>query len=509
MLESALDALVILASPDRLGMMLVGVCVGLVVGILPGIGGTVGMALLIPFVYGMDIYSGVALLIGMVAVNNTADTFTAVLMGVPGSGGAQATMMDGYPMAKRGEAGRALGASFISSMLGGLIGAVMLLVSIPIARPLVLSLGTPELFMLTLVGLTMVGVLSRGRPLIGILAGLVGLIVGAVGGAPGAPVYRYTFDILYLSQGIPLVVVALGLFAIPEIVTLLASGRRISATTALITRQWDGVKDVWRNKWLVVRCSLLASFVGLVPGLGGGVVDWLAYGFGKATSKGGQESFGTGDVRGVIAPEAANNCKDGAELVPTLMFGIPTGGSMAVFLGGLMLLGVQTGPAMVDPSRHLSLTLVIVWTLVLANVVGTALCFGLSRYMARLSLVPPAKFIPFLLIVVVIAAYQSSRHWGDIIALVIVGTIGCVMKQLSWPRVPFLIGFILAVPTERYLTVATSRYGADWLTRPLVLVIGTLIIGIVVWQVVSEIKAARHKRQRQKVDNGQPAPVHN
>jgi TctA family transporter len=129
--------------------------------------------------------------------------------------------------------------------------------------------------------------------------------------------------------------------------------------------------------------------------------------------------------------------------------------------------------------------------------------------MARLSLLPPAKFIPFLLIVVVIAAYQSSRHWGDIIALVIAGTIGCVMKQLSWPRVPFLIGFILAVPAERYLVVATQRYGAAWLTRPLVLVIGTLIIGIVVWQVVSEIKAAQQKRQRQKVDNGQPAPVHN
>lgn len=509
MFEAALDALVILASPDRLFFVLLGVCIGIVVGILPGIGGTVGMAMLIPFVHGMDIYSGVALLIGMVSINNTADSYTAVLLGVPGSGGAQATIMDGYPMAKRGEAGRALGASFFSSMLGGLLGAITLLISIPIARPLVLSLGTPELFMLTLVGLTLVGLLSRGRSLIGILAGLTGLIIGTVGGAPGAPVYRYTFDMLYLAQGIPLVVVALGLFAVPEIVSLLAQGRAVSSTTALIARQWDGVKDVWRNKWLVVRCSLLASFIGLIPGMGGGVVDWFAYGFGKATCKGGQETFGTGDVRGVIAPEAANNCKDGAELVPTLLFGIPTSGSMAVFLGGLMILGVQTGPAMVDPARNLSLMLVIVWTLVFANVTATSLCFGLSRWLAQLSVMPPARFMPFLTVVVLLAAYQSSRHWGDIIALVVMGTIGCIMKRLSWPRVPFLIGFILSVPAERYLTVATERYGPEWLTRPLVIVIGTVIVGIILWQVAAEVRLARKNRRQARMQDGREAGINN
>ena len=168
---------------------------------------------------------------------------------------------------------------------------------------------------------------------------------------------------------------------------------------------------------------------------------------------------------------------------------------MAVFLGGLMILGVQTGPAMVDPARNLSLMLVIVWTLVFANVTATSLCFGLSRWLAQLSVMPPARFMPFLTVVVVLAAYQSSRHWGDIIALVVMGTIGCIMKRLSWPRVPFLIGFILSVPAERYLTVATERYGPEWLTRPLVIAIGTIIVGIILWQVAAEIRLARNNRR--------------
>ncbi len=213
MLDAALAALLTITDPTRLLMLVVGVAVGLLVGIMPGLGGTVGMSLVLPFIFGMDPNTAMALLIGMVAVIHTADTFPSVLLGVPGSSGSQATIMDGYPLAQKGEAGRAFGAAFFASMIGGVFGAAAIFALLPVARPLVLALGSPELFMLAILGLSMVGVLSGNKPILGVLAGALGLLLGSVGAAPAEPHYRYTFDLLYLFDGLPLAVVALGLFA--------------------------------------------------------------------------------------------------------------------------------------------------------------------------------------------------------------------------------------------------------------------------------------------------------
>jgi putative tricarboxylic transport membrane protein len=221
MIEAALQALLALLEPGRLAMMLAGVAVGLGVGLVPGLSGTVGMSLVLPFIFGMDPGSAMALLIGMVAVIHTADTYPSILLGVPGSSGSQATIVDGYAMTRRGEASRALSAAFFSSMIGGVFGAVAVFLFLPAARPLVLLLGSPELFMLTVLGLSMVGVLAGRRPLLGIIAGVLGLVLGAVGAAPAAPHYRFTFGSLYLFDGIPLAVVALGLFAFPEVMDVL------------------------------------------------------------------------------------------------------------------------------------------------------------------------------------------------------------------------------------------------------------------------------------------------
>src|SRR5690625_5029727 len=213
MLELAFEALKIVLDPTRLGIMLIGIVIGSVIGVLPGLGGTVGMAIVLPFVFGMDPYTGMALLIGMVAVIHTSDTFPSVLLGIPGSAGAQATIMDGFPLAKKGEASRALGAAFFVSMIGGIFGGIVLFLAIPIARPLILAFGSPELFRLSLLGLSMVGILASDYPMRGVLTGLLGLILGTIGSAPAVTVYRYTFNSLYLSDGIPLAVLALCLFA--------------------------------------------------------------------------------------------------------------------------------------------------------------------------------------------------------------------------------------------------------------------------------------------------------
>lgn len=472
MIEAAIEALLILLDPARMMFMVLGVAVGLVIGLLPGLGGTVGMSILLPFVFGMDPYTGMALLIGMTAVVHTGDTFPSILIGVPGTSGSQATIMDGYPLAKRGEAARALGAAFFCSMIGGIIGGIALFLSIPIVRPLILAFGSPELFMLALLGLSTVGILAGNNPLRGIAAGLLGLLLGSIGSAPAVPEYRYTFDILYLSNGIPLAVLALALFALPEMIDLLSGKQSIASTQSLAGSWLQGVKDALRNKWLVFRSAVLGSIVGFIPGLGGSVVDWMAYGFAKNTIK--NNHFGKGDIRGVIAPESANNAKEGGALIPTLLFGIPGSGTTAILLGGLTLMGLQAGPRMV--TTELPLTMSIIWTLVFANVIGAAACIFLAKPVSKLTMIPANKLVPFLLIILVIGAYQSTRHWGDLIAFVLIGLLGWVMKHLDWPRAPLLIGFVLATAVERYLWISISRYEYTWLTNPGVIIIGLFII---------------------------------
>lgn len=472
MFEAAMEALTIVLDPSRIPFMLLGTLVGMTIGLLPGLGGTVGMSILLPFIYGMDPYTGMALLIGMVAVIHTADTFPSVLIGVPGSSGSQATIMDGYPLAKMGQASRAFGAAFFSSMIGGLIGAIILFLAIPIARPLILAFGSPELFMLSLLGLSMVGILASNSPLKGIIAGLAGLMLGTIGGAPAVPEYRFTFDWIYLLNGVPLAVLALGLFAFPEMIDLLRKKKTISEMEKLGAGTFQGIKDAVKNKWLVLRSAVLGAVVGFIPGLGGSVVDWISYGVGKQTVKDNQ-NFGKGDIRGVIAPESSNNAKEGGALIPTLLFSIPGSGTTAILLGGLILLGLQAGPALVTSDMDVMLT--IIWTLAIANVVGATACLLLNKQISKLTLIPASKLVPFLLVILLVGAYQSTRSFGDIVFFLVIGLVGWVMKQLDWPRPPLLIGFVLAAGAERYLWLSMSRYGTEWLLRPGVLVLMGII----------------------------------
>lgn len=473
MAETAIEALFTVLDPLRIMYMFFGISVGIIIGFLPGLGGPVGMSILLPFIFGMDPYTGIALLIGMTAVVHTGDTFPSILLGVPGTSGSQATIMDGYPLAKKGEAARALGAAFFSSIVGGIIGAVILFLAIPIGRPLMQVFGSPELFMLSVLGLSMVGILSGNSPVRGLLAGAIGMLIGTIGGAPGVAEYRYTFDWMYLMGGIPLSVFALGLFALPEMIDLLVNKQSISNSGKLKGSQLQGIKDAIKNKWLIFRSGVLGAVIGFIPGLGGSVVDWISYGTAKQTLKN-TENFGKGDIRGVIAPEGANNAKEGGSLIPTLLFGIPGSGTTAILLGGLILLGVQAGPNMLE--GDLPVTISIVWTLALANIFGGTICILLAKYISKISMVKANKLVPFLIIIMMIGAYQSTQHWGDLIFFIVLGLLGWAMKHLDWPRAPLLVGFVLALPAERYLHLSMSRYGFEWLLHPSVIIIGAIII---------------------------------
>ena len=334
------DAFLLVFHPTQLMYLVAGVLLGLSIGVLPGLGGIAGLSLVLPFMFGMDPVSGLALMVGLIAVVPTSDTFSSVLMGIPGSSASQATVLDGFPLAKKGEAARALSAAFISSLYGGLLGALVLTFFIFIARPLILAFGLPEMLMITILGLSMVAILAGRVPLKGVVAAGMGLMAGTIGAAgAGGSLRMSTYDIPYLVDGLQLVIVGLGIYAIPEIVSLLRQDKPIASAGKLGLGWSQGLKDWWKNKWLSTKCAGIGVIVGVIPGLGGSVVDWIAYGYTVQSSKN-RENFGQGDVRGIIGPESSNNAKEGGGLVPTLIFGIPGSGSMAVFLGGLALLGL-------------------------------------------------------------------------------------------------------------------------------------------------------------------------
>jgi len=465
MIASAVHALQLLLEPARLLILFLGVLIGLAIGVLPGLNGIVGMAMLIPFTYNLDEFTAFALLLGMAAVITSSDFITAVLFGVPGHVGAAATVIDGHAMARKGEAGRAFGAGFASSLAGGIVGAVVLAVSIPILRPIMLSIGSPELLAFTLFGLSMVATLSGRAPLKGLTAAGLGLMIAMVGSRSQSGTLRWTFDWLYLWDGVPLIPATLGIFALPELAELAITRKRIAGDNAPninLSSQWEGVRDVARHWWLVLRCGVLGVGLGAIPGIGSAVIDWIAYGYAQRTEKN-AESFGTGDVRGVIAPESSNNSKEGGHLVPTIAFGVPAGASMAILLGAFLMHGLTPGPDML--TKHLDLTYLIVWSLTLAHVMGAIICLACSRWLAQISRVPPEILLPIIVALVFVAAFEGEHDWGDLYSLVVFGMIGWIMKRLGWPRPPMVLGIVVGAIFERYLFISTQLYGWGWLVR--------------------------------------------
>ncbi len=476
MLGMAIKAATIMADPERIGFLALGVLIGLVLGVIPGLGGLVGLSLLLPFTFDMDPYTALAFLMGLQAVVVTSDTIPAVLFGVPGTVGSAATILDGYPMARKGEAGRAFGAAFSASVLGGLYGAFLLAISVPILRPVMLEIGSPELLSFCVFGLSLAAVLSGGTPLKGLAAACIGLMVATAGDDPQTGTLRWTFDSLYLWDGLPVVPLALGLFAIPEIADMAITRQRIAAGGQVKSEmsQLTGIRDVFRNWFLLLRCATIGSSLGAVPGIGASVIDWIAYGHALRSEKDTATTFGKGDVRGVIASESSNNAKEGGALVPTIAFGVPGSASMALILGAFLIHGLTPGPEML--TKHLDVTYTLVWSVAFANVIGAGICFLFANQLAKVALVRIGILAPVVLAVVFVGAFQGSRQWGDIYALLIFGFFGWVMKRMKWPRPPLILGFVLGNLIERYLFISVERYGAEWLAFPVVMIVFALTL---------------------------------
>ncbi len=468
-MEALLEGLRLVLSWPAFGMLLLGTLIGLYLGAIPGLGGMVGFALLIPFTFGMDPVVAFALLLGMYAVTTTSDTLTAVLLGVPGTGAAAATVVDGYPMTQRGEAMRALGAAYTSSAIGGVLGALSLAVSIPLIKPIIIAFGPPEFFMLGALGLTYVGALSGRSMSKGILAALVGLLISTIGYSTQGGVARYTFEVNYLLDGLELVPVILGLFAIPELIELASRGMPIAnkANALPVAGQMlQGMRDAFQHRWLLLRSSLIGIYIGILPGIGGAIADWVAYGHAYQSAKD-KSQFGKGDVRGVIAPEAANNSVKGSDLIPTVAFGIPGSAAMAILLGAFLIHGLRPGPEML--TTKLSFTYSMVWTLAIANVLGALALMLWSRQLAKIAFLRASLIVPAIMLFAFMGAWTAKSQLGDWVTLLFFGCVGLVFKRAGWPRPPIILGLVLGPIMENNLDLSLQVLGWGFVTRPLVI----------------------------------------
>jgi putative tricarboxylic transport membrane protein len=460
-----------------IGYLVLGVLLGVWLGAVPGLGGITGLVLLLPFTFSMEPIPALALLLGVYAVTSTGDSISSILLGIPGTAASQATILDGYPMARRGEAERALGAALTASAYGGVFGAVVLALSLPVLLPFILMFTNAELFMLSVLGLVMVGALSGSSIAKGLASAALGLMLGFVGYARTLAVPRFDFGASYLLDGIPLAAAILGLFGISELLDLAVRNTSISQVPearAGRNQLLQGMRDVQTNFWLATRSSALGTYIGFIPGLGSSIVDWLAYGH-AVQSASDASQFGRGDVRGVIAPEAANNAIRGGGLIPMVAFGVPGSVAVAILMGAMLIQGLRPGPQML--TADLPITFSIIWSLVMASILASALLLVGTRWIARIAFVPGHLIVPAVVVFVFMGSWLGSASMGDWLVCLGMGVLGFVMKRAGWPRPPLVLAFVLCPILETTFLISMAGHrGFGWLARPMVLIILALIV---------------------------------
>ena len=505
MFNALISGLVQCFTWSTFSLMLIGVGIGFVVGILPGLGGPTAMALMLPFVFKMSAVEAFAFLLGMTAVTATTGDITSVLFGVPGEPTTASTIVDGHAMARNGEAGRALGAVLMSSLVGAVFAGVALGAAVPIIRPLVLSFGSPEFFMLSILGISFVAALSGEDALKGVIAGGIGLMLATIGLDPISGIQRYTFNQLFLWDGIGLVPITIGFYAIPETIELAVLGTSIAKQeVGELGGVMEGVLDTFRHWWLVIRCSALGTLTAIIPGMGAATTQWLAYAHAVQSSPD-KERFGKGDVRGVLGPGAANNSTLGGSLITTIAFGVPASVIMAILLGAFIIQGIVPGPDMLlpPPKGKLDLTFSFVWVIIVSNIITVAICFLFLKPLAKVTQVRGAIIIPIILVLIYLGAFAEKNAFEDMVVVLFFGALGWIMEKLEWPRPPVLLGLVLGPLAENRLFLATDNYGLAWLTRPTVIGILLLTLFGVFYPMIKNRRQEREKRLAE--EKGEPA----
>ncbi|MBA4096884.1 MAG: hypothetical protein C0484_08975 [Rhodospirillum sp.] len=493
------SAATIFIDPALLGAMVAGMSMGMVFGAMPGLSAKMGILLLMPLMFGMDPAVGIVLLLSMHAVVHSGGSIPSILFGVPGGAAEAATVLDGFTMAKKGAAGEALGASMSASAVGGALGAICYFVLLPGFTAVGKTIGAPEYLLLALLGLSAVATLSHASPLKGLAMGALGVLAGTVGmdHATGTP--RFVFGFLELWDGIDILILVTGLFAIPELMDLARHNTmrprgEFAAAGCSYRDVLRGMVAVWHHRWLTLRTSFIGVGIGMMPGLGAEVAAWLAYGHAVQSSKD-KSRFGQGAVEGVIAPETANNSKEGGGFLPTIALGIPSTSAMALVVAALAILGLPVGPTMTRD--HGDLVALIGWTILWSNLLAVVFFLAVLPLLGRTVYMRIEYVAPLVITVAITGTLIDHAGWWSIATLLGVSLAGCLLANFDWPRAPLLLGFIMGKLAEINLIKTVELYDWTALERwPSLLLIGALLL--ILWHSLR----SRRNAARRTLQNG-------
>jgi len=499
-----LQAVSVALTPFAIAAVGLGSLVGLVFGSIPGLTFTVALALALPITFSMDTVPAIGLLLGTYIGGMTGGSVSAILLGIPGTPSAAATVLDGYAMTKRGEASIALGTALIVSVFGGLFSLAVMIVSVDLVSRLAIGFGPAEIFALVLFGMSMICGLCGDSMLKGMIAGTLGLMVMTIGIDDIEGVQRMTFGIVNLQQGVNLLVAMIGLFAIPFVIEAFMDSPQEDASQARVAKvraELPRFRLLMSKAWLMIRCSVFGTAIGAIPGTGGPIAAFLAYDHAKRFSKK-PNSFGRGNIEGVIAPETANNAVTGGTLIPLFSLGIPGDPATAIVLAGLMIHGITPGPALFMNhagevyGMYIAVVLAYLWILALQLV-------GIRIFMHVLK-IPREMLAITVLVLCAIGAYSIRNSVFDIYSMGIIGVLAYILVAIRVPVTPIILGMVLGPTMENEFRTAMmlSEGSLDiFLSSPTVLVFFGLLLLVVGLQLVRELRPKRDFKEAVEADN--------
>ena len=480
-------------SPETFLILIAGVLGGIIIGALPGLTSTMGVALLLPITYGMEATVGIVMLLGIYCGSVYGGSISAILLSTPGTPASAATVLDGHPMALRGEGGRALTISTIASTFGGVISGLLLIFISPIIAQFALKFGATEFFALAVFGLSIIVGISNKSIAKGLSAGFLGLLLATVGIDDITGSVRFTFGVSELNTGFQLIPAMIGLFAISQVFLRLEEKVKSEIITqkkfSLIPSKSD-LKVIFST---AAWSSILGAFIGAIPGTGGDIAAWTSYNVAKRTSKH-PEEFGTGCAKGIAAPESANNGTTGGTLIPLLTLGVPGDTSTAVLLGAFTLQGLQVGPLLF--TQHADLIYTIFVGFMAANVLMFILGMGLMRVYVKVLSVAEYFVVPTILILCIVGSFAINKNYFDVAVMFVFGILGYILTKLEIPMSPIVLAFILGPMAEknfrRALMLSNGDYGV-FFSRPLTVVLFAVAIFSLVLPIIQSKLASRKK----------------
>lgn len=490
-MDGFIGGMSILVDPYMLFLIAAGTILGVVVGALPGISGSTTTALLLPITVTMDPVAGIAFLGAIYCAANYGGSITAILVNSPGDPSASATAFDGYPMAKKGEAGRALGMSTIASTIGGIFSVFVLIIAAPLLARLAYNFGPPEYFALAIFGLSMLAALGEGG-IKNLIAGAFGVLLATVGMDLTTGAERFTFGMYELSDGIGFIPVLTGLFAITELLVQASQLRVVEERIALNVVKLPSLADFRKCAKAIALSSGIGTFIGALPALGATTAAIISYNETRRWSKH-KDEFGRGAIEGVAGPEAANNAAVGGAMVPTLALGIPGSTTTAIILAGLIIQGVRPGPHLFNEQPVLLYA--VFASMLAANLLYMVLGLGAAKLFARVTLIPQTFLWPAVFVLAVVGCYAPNQSITDVWTMLIFGVLGFILRRYGFSPAPLIMGLVLGTMVEETLKQSLLIFDQNWLmffTRPIVDVLFAITLTGLVLPVAARLFRRRH-----------------